>query len=535
MMSTPPLITVSLVDNTFCDHGGGALLRSLNSAERYDSSAATAAARSAPISATRAATGRTMQRHAASSARRCAFVCATATLRVNAIVKPCAAALATLLTMVHPIAPCHSLHALTPSSASSAHTPCFVFARAPPRAKAPEDAAERRRRKVLHEAYHVLRDRYVNDSQVNWVRLQRRLQQRSVDSDEKLHKTLQWLFSRCGDAFTRYLTPAQWASMKDDMDGEMCGVGIVFSAESGTWRRSRRMVVRQVVTNSPAEQGGIRTGDVITAIDMHKVCDMSVDEATARLLGKAGRKVLLAVIRDGTQIELMLTRRRFQVRSVWWHRVNVRDVGDVGYVQVREFAAHTAREVRAALRALERPQQRPLALYVLDLRGNSGGLVDRAVEVAKLFLPRREVVVQFVGREGTRSTERNGWRRGAHERKSTVVLVDADTASASELVAAALRDNCRGVLVGDSTFGKGSVQAMVSLSNGGGAAVTVGEYRTPRDERLRRGRGLRPSVRRGALADGERAVQQLFEGRGAMRATCVQARLSRCRAGARCE
>lgn len=376
----------------------------------------------------------------------------------------------------------------------------------------------------------------MDESAINWNRLRRRLKAKSVQNEADLQQTLKWLFGHAEDPFTRYLSPEQLSAMKDDIDGEMCGVGIIFNAESHGWQRTKRVVIKDVVRKSPAADAGLMVGDRITAIDMVGVRRMRFDEATSRLLGKEGKKVLISFTRDegsgrGVEFNVLLTRRRFEVPTVSGERLHASGVGAVGYLQVREFGANTAAQTRAAIR--EACGKNGVALFVLDMRGNAGGLVDKAVEVAKVFLERERVIVRFVGRDGAMTTERCGWgwfRPRVHFTKEPIViLTDGETASASELVAAALRDNCRAVVVGNCTFGKGSVQAIVPLTNGGGVAVTVARYRTPRDESIVMGKGLKPDLFKSNLAeDGDGVVKELFGRGGSRRLKWIVGRLGKC-------
>lgn len=344
------------------------------------------------------------------------------------------------------------------------------------------------------------------------------------------------------DPFTRFLSPSQLDTMKSDIEGEMCGVGIVFNAEMGPgWWGSKRVVIKHVVKKSPAAEAGLMKGDRITAIDMVGVKSMSFDEATARLMGKEGKKVLISFARhsdayngsddSGPEINVLLTRRRFEVPSVAFETVHVPQIGNIAYLQLREFAANTAAQTRAAVKNMAAE----VDIFVLDMRGNSGGLVDKAVEVAKLFLARDSIVVRFFGPDGSETTERCGWwfwrPRVNITKQPIVILVDSETASASELVAAALRDNCRAVVVGDSTFGKGSVQAIVPLSNDAGVAVTVAKYRTPNGNAIERGRGLKPDVYWSNLKDdGDGAIRDLFGRGGSKRLKWINRKLRNCTA-----
>jgi carboxyl-terminal processing protease len=387
-------------------------------------------------------------------------------------------------------------------------------------------------RGVALEAWDIFRDRYVDNQGIDWDRMRSRLERRSITTEHELHDAIEWMLAQARDQFTRFLPRNELSAMKDDIDGEMCGVGIVFTAESYGWRRTKRVIVKEVVRNSPAADAGLSRGDEITAIDTSTIRHMSVDDATNRLLGKQGHKVSISFIRcdDRVEMSVTLTRRRFIVPTVSGEAVAVPGIGRVAFLQVREFAANTGLQARTIIRRLGRSG--PIHMYVLDLRGNSGGLVDQAVEFARVFLNRHQVIVRFVGRDGAITFEKSGtpWFYRQRVRvldEPVVVLVDEATASASELVAAALRENCRAVIVGASTYGKGSVQAIAQLSDGAGVAITVAEYRTPSNTPILAGRGLKPDLFKPAMADDAAAVTQLLAN-NPRRLKWIRSRLASC-------
>lgn len=389
--------------------------------------------------------------------------------------------------------------------------------------------SQERLRRVANEAWSIFEERYVDSPRLDWKRVKSRLDRRPIRNEVELQDSLEWMLAQAQDQFTRFLPRSELESMKDDIDGEMCGVGIVFDAETHGWRRTKRVVVKEVVKDSPAADAGLSRGDEITAIDMASIRRMSVDEATNRLLGKEGNKVSVSFVRcaDDLELSVTLTRRRFSVPTVSGEAVVVSGVGRVGFIQVREFAVSTALHARRTVRRLL--SSGVVDAFVLDLRGNSGGLVDQAVEFAKIFLPRDEVVVRFVGRDDEVTTERSALRWLCRQRirvvsQPVIILVDESTASSSELVAAALRDNCRAVIIGSSTFGKGSVQAIAQLSDGAGVAVTVARYRTPRDKGIEVGHGLKPDMLRGNMALDSSVVNQLLGRPGGLRAMLGVAR-----------
>lgn len=397
-----------------------------------------------------------------------------------------------------------------------------------------EQQETNRRREILDEAFEILRDQFVDDIDLPLKSIHRRLHQRPLKSDVDVDKSLYWLFSRTEDPFTRYLPKQQLNAMQSDIEGSMCGVGLIFTAERRYYGLTKRIIIKQVVPQSPADKAGLRCGDRITAIDMIDVGRLSFDETTTKLLGQEGRKVLVTFKRlnSNQELSVLLERQKFEVPTV-----SVEIIGDIGYIQIREFASNTCIQVEKALRTI-RKNNNAMSALILDLRGNSGGLVDKAVEVAKLFLNENDIIVRFIGRDNhvfiEKCNRQMPWllslfRSSTLHTEPVIVLVDGETASASELVAAAVRDNCRGIVVGRNTFGKGSVQAIVPLSNGGGAAVTVARYRTPKDEGISAGNGIQPDWLKDDLGDeGTVIVESLFGNRPQKRMNWLGGKLKKC-------
>lgn len=368
---------------------------------------------------------------------------------------------------------------------------------------------------VAMEAWDIFRTRYIDNPRIDWERVRKRLERRRITNEPELYAAIDWMLSQAHDQFTRFLPRSELDSMKMDIDGEMCGVGIVFAAEVHGFHRGKRFYIKDIVPHSPASEAGLSRGDEITAIDMESTRWMSVNDATNRLLGNEGEKISLSFVRCDDQVELTvtLTRKWFTIPTVTAEAVLVPSVGRVAYLQIREFAASTALQARRSIRRLL--SQGAIQAYVIDLRENAGGLIDQAVEFAKVFLDRERVVVRFVGKGDVVTTEKSNvrwfYRHRVRVRKAPlIVLVDDTTASASELVAAALRDNCRAVIVGSCTYGKGSVQAISQLSDGAGVSVTVAHYRTPSNAHIETGRGLSPDLYRPNLPDDVRVVEKLF-------------------------
>ncbi len=253
------------------------------------------------------------------------------------------------------------------------------------------------------------------------------------------------------------------------------------------------LLVVGVTAGSPAAEAGLRAGDRITAIDHRSTSELTFEDCRERMTGAPGSEVQLRVVRDGEEnaLELRLTRRSQPAApdSVVARRL----AGDIGYLRIDSFDVRTATGVERALRQL-REDGGPLKGLILDLRNNPGGMVSAAVALCSRFLRADEVVFQAEGRTGRESYRAVTRAVDAPERTlPLVVLVNRYSASAAEIVAGCLQDHRRAQVVGQTTFGKGSIQRRQVLPNGGAIRYTVARYRTPSGRRIDDG-GIRPDV-----------------------------------------
>lgn len=306
------------------------------------------------------------------------------------------------------------------------------------------------------------------------------------------------------DPYTVFIDETDSAELDILTRGRYGGVGLSIGQRAG------EHVVLQAIEGYSASEQGLRTGDVIRSVDGVPVRGLSSEELSALLRGEPGTTVDLVVEREGAPapLEFTLTRQRVQLRNVTYAG---RLEGDVGYVRLERFTQGAAREVREALERLRR--ERPLAGLVLDLRGNPGGLLEEAVGVAGLFLPARSVVVSTRGR--TPESERVYRSDGPPAEPSLplVVLVDGASASASEIVAGALQDHDRAVLVGAPTFGKGLVQTIRPLPHNTALKLTVSQYFIPSGRSIQAARPAAEDARIEAVPDSLRRAFRTRAGR----------------------
>ena len=293
------------------------------------------------------------------------------------------------------------------------------------------------------------------------------------------------------DPHSSYLDESGFRSLMTTTEGNYGGLGLTVTMEDGAVK------VIAATRDTPADRAGVKTGDFITHIDGRLFYGGTLDEAVERMRGAPGTNVRLTIVRPGRErpFDVTITRAIIDIPAV---RAEVQD--RVGILTVTTFNRNTTEAAQRAMADIERQLGGPPLGYVLDLRSNPGGLLDQAVSLSDLFLERGEVVSQR-GRRRT-DIERYYARPGdAAKGVPIVVLVDAGTASAAEIVAAALQDHRRAIVMGERTFGKGSVQTLIPLGRGSTALrLTTARYYTPAGRSVQEG-GIAPDIEVPQLTD----------------------------------
>jgi carboxyl-terminal processing protease len=285
------------------------------------------------------------------------------------------------------------------------------------------------------------------------------------------------------DPHSHFLDAAEYQAMRVSTSGQYSGVGLEVAEEDG------RIVVASPIEGSPAERAGVRTGDVLLAIDGEDLRAGGLDQAVERMRGQTGSTVRLVIARDGEPEPLGFELERSAVHV---HTASsARLPGSIGYLRITHFNDETPRDVGQLLADLQGAG--PLRGLVLDLRGNPGGVLESAVSVADDFLD-DGLIVRAEGRAAGARFEMRASDGDMLGNAPIVVLVDRGSASGSEIVAGALRDHRRATLMGERTFGKGSVQTVIPLSGGQALKLTTSRYFTPSGASIH-GRGLEPDVR----------------------------------------
>jgi carboxyl-terminal processing protease len=288
------------------------------------------------------------------------------------------------------------------------------------------------------------------------------------------------------DPHSLFMRPDVYRMMRDETTGEFDGLGLEVTVRDDT------LTVVSPVADSPGERAGIQPGDRILKIDGTPTRDLTLVEAIRRMKGAAGTKVVLEIMREGFSAPQALTLVRDHVRtvSVEW-KVLDQDLG-YAWVKVRSFQDRTDRALRKALDDARAALKGEVKGLVLDLRNNPGGLLDQAVRVADRFLV-SGVIVTTEGRNKKNVEVERAKERDTEAAYPMIVLVNRGTASASEIVAGALQDHGRAVIMGTQTFGKGSVQTVVELEDGSGLKLTIAKYYTPKHRSIQE-LGIAPDV-----------------------------------------
>ena len=286
-----------------------------------------------------------------------------------------------------------------------------------------------------------------------------------VDDKTLLENAIKGMLSNL-DPHSAYLEPEAFAELQESTSGEFGGLGIEVGTEDGFIK------VVSPIDDTPASKAGIQPGDLIVKIDGQPTKGLSLMEAVDKMRGKAGSKINLTLVREGGKpFDVELTRAVIKVKSV---RSQLLEDG-YGLIRISQFQVNTGEEVGKALAKLRKDNGKKLRGLVLDLRNNPGGVLQAAVEVADHFL-KKGLIVYTEGRIANSELRFNADPEDASEGVPLVVLINGGSASASEIVAGALQDHKRAIILGTTTFGKGSVQTILPLPDGAGIRLTTAKY-----------------------------------------------------------
>jgi len=307
---------------------------------------------------------------------------------------------------------------------------------------------------------------------------------REVDEKDLIYGAIDGMLATL-DPHTAFLKPEFYKEMKVETQGKFSGIGIEITIKEGLG-----LTIVSPIEDTPAYRAGLKAGDRIVAIEDEPTRDFTLVEAVTRMRGHKGTKVRILIMREGFEQakEFSIVRDTIRIKSVKFRQLEP----DYGYIRVTNFQERTSYDLNKAIDALEQKSGGKIKGLVLDLRNNPGGLLDQAIKVADTFIAEGAIVITK-GRNEKNVKVEHAHVRGTRADFPMMVLVNGGSASASEIVAGALQDNNRAVILGTQTFGKGTVQTVLDLDDGSGLKLTIARYFTPQEKDIQE-KGISPDI-----------------------------------------
>lgn len=302
-----------------------------------------------------------------------------------------------------------------------------------------------------------------------------------TDPKKLLYGSLRGLLSSL-DPYSTFFTPEEFKEFTSETQGEFGGLGMEVTMENN------KLLVVSPIEDTPAFKAGIKPGDWIVEIDGEPTDKMTLFQAVKKMRGKPGTKVTLTIFRKGVEkpFKVELVRDLIKVKSV---KTKELENGKIGYIRLTQFQENSAEEFEKALKSFKNKEG-----IIIDLRNNPGGLLTSAVSIADMLLPKGKLIVYTQGRDPKNKEEFYSQSEPVVDKKIPIaVIVNKGSASASEILTGALKDNNRAIIVGDTTFGKASVQTLIPLPDGSGVKLTVAHYYTPNGN-LIMNKGITPDI-----------------------------------------
>lgn len=321
---------------------------------------------------------------------------------------------------------------------------------------------------VFWEAWKKIDNRYVDESK--------------LDSQERVYGAIKGMVGALDDPYSAFMDPEETKKFDTEMEGSFEGIGAELGMREGV------LIVISPIDGMPAEKAGLRAGDKIFKINGELASDITIDEAVKKIRGEKGTEVTLTIVRDGddkTQ-DITIVRDKIELKSVVYEKKD----GGIAYIRINKFAEDTSKEFNKEAAKVVADGSKGI---ILDVRNNPGGYLNVAVEIASKFMPKGEVAVWEEKRDGEKSSFKTIGGDIFGE-IPIVVLINEGSASASEILAGALRDNRQVKLIGEKSFGKGSVQQLEDLSDGSSLRITIAKWLTPSSKSIHEV-GLEPDTK----------------------------------------
>lgn len=316
-----------------------------------------------------------------------------------------------------------------------------------------------------------------------------------IDETELLEGSIKGYVDGLGDEYSEYMTAKEWEDYQADALGNYVGIGIYMSTD-----KSDRVVVVAPIKGTPAEEAGIQSGDIIVQIDEESVDGMTSSDAASKIKGEEGTKVKLKLLRDTEYIDVEVERKAIKV-----YHVESKMLEDgIGYMQLLTFDEGCSDEVK---KAYEELKSQGATKIIFDLRNNTGGLVDEALKIADYMIEKDKNILITVDADGNKEYSKS--KTNPLMDCPIVVLVNEYSASASEILTGALKDNKEATIVGTTTYGKGVIQNVFQLRDGSALKLTIAEYYTPSETKINK-IGIEPdeNVEDEEQAEGEEEIDE---------------------------
>lgn len=310
-------------------------------------------------------------------------------------------------------------------------------------------------------AYRFIETKYVNDT----------------DDVKLIDGAIDGMVKSLNDPHSNYLSPKMYKTLMEQTEGSFAGIGVVMGMDN-----EQKIHIVGIMENSPGQKAGLQEGDEILAVDEVPVTQMAFDEVAAHVRGQAGTDVVLTIMRDNANQDITITRDNIKLKTVGHKMLD----NNIGYIQIVSFSEDTANEFNEAYNDLKNQGMKAL---VLDLRNNPGGLLTTCVEIAKKLVPKGEIV-SIVDKQGNKETYSSSLEAPEYP---LVVLINKNSASASEILSGAIQDTKAGTIIGNTSYGKGSVQTILPMFEDDAVKLTIAKYYTPSGRSID-GTGITPDI-----------------------------------------
>ena len=310
-------------------------------------------------------------------------------------------------------------------------------------------------------AYRFIETKYINDT----------------DDVKLIDGAIDGMVKSLNDPHSNYLSPKMYKTLMEQTEGSFAGIGVVMGMDN-----EQKIHIVGIMENSPGQKAGLQEGDEILAVDGVPVTQMAFDEVATHVRGQAGTDVVLTIMRDNANQDITITRDNIKLKTVGHKMLD----NNIGYIQIVSFSEDTANEFNEAYNDLKNQGMKAL---VLDLRNNPGGLLTTCVEIAKKLVPKGEIV-SIVDKQGNKETYSSSLEAPEYP---LVVLINKNSASASEILSGAIQDTKAGTIIGNTSYGKGSVQTILPMFEDDAVKLTIAKYYTPSGRSID-GTGITPDI-----------------------------------------